>query len=247
MWLMAKSNEPEVIFEDDVLIVINKPAGVVVNTSQTSKEGTVQEWFEKKYSIFKTQDSIKDGEFYEKGGVVHRLDKETSGLMVLAKTPEAYENLKLQFLERRTVKKYQALVHGIVKPEKGIISLPIERHPEVWGKFTMGEDLSRTAITEWKTINKYSVLNTQYSLLELLPMTGRTHQIRVHLKHLGHPIVGDALYAGVKILKDDLRLCPRMFLHADYLQFTHPVTGEEKAWEIGLPPDLEQTLKKLVH
>jgi 23S rRNA pseudouridine1911/1915/1917 synthase len=179
--------------------------------------------------------------------VVHRLDRETSGLMVLAKTPEAYENLKLQFLERKTVKKYKALVHGVLNPEKGIISLPIERHPKAWGKFAIGSDLSKTAITEWNTLNHYSLLTAQYSLLDLSPMTGRTHQLRVHLKHLGHSIVGDPLYAGDKVLKADAENCPRMFLHAYCLQLTHPATGQQMIWKTELPGVLEQTLKKLVH
>jgi 23S rRNA pseudouridine1911/1915/1917 synthase len=237
--------EPEIIFEDDSLVVINKPPGMVVNTSQTAREETVQEWFINKYQITNSQNS----EFGQKGGVVHRLDKETSGLLVLARIPSAYEKLKLQFLERKTVKKYKALVHGIMNPEKGIISLPVVRHPRVWGKFTIGKDLSRTAVTEWKREVIYEKRNgyEKYSLLDLMPMTGRTHQIRVHLKHLGHPIVSDPLYAGVKVLKADTSLCPRLFLHAYSLQLVHPITGEGMIWEIDLPADLKQTLQKLVH
>jgi 23S rRNA pseudouridine1911/1915/1917 synthase len=233
--------EPKIIFEDEWIVVVDKPAGMVVNNSQTNKEITVQDWFANKYDLDFSM--YKNTEFGQKGGVVHRLDKETSGLLVLAKTPEAYEKLKLQFLERKTVKKYKALVHGIISPEEGIISLPIERHPKAWGKFTIGKDLSRTAITEWSLIEKYK----DYSLLDLRPMTGRTHQIRVHLKYLGHPIVSDPLYVGDKVIKTDLGMCPRMFLHAYSLQLKHPVSGEEIKWEIKLPVDLEQTLQKLVH
>jgi len=117
------------MFEDESICVVDKPAGMVVNKSQTTAEITVQEWHAPK---LKNQNSnIKTGEFYEKGGVVHRLDKETSGVMVLAKTPEIYEKLKKQFMERKTVKRYRALVNGIMDKESGIIAVPVERHPKV--------------------------------------------------------------------------------------------------------------------
>jgi 23S rRNA pseudouridine1911/1915/1917 synthase len=239
--------EPKIVLDDDGVVVIDKPAGMVVNNSQTNKELTVQEWFVNRTPTLKFPPPESGGgsgrEYWDKGGVVHRLDKETSGLLILAKTPEAYENLKQQFLERKTVKKYVALVHGILNPEAGIISEPIERNPKAWGKFTIGTDLSRMAITEWSVREKYK----DYSVVDLMPMTGRTHQLRVHLKHLGHSIVGDPLYAGDKVLKIDQTLCPRMFLHAYALQFTHPTTGKLVALEIELPSELKQTLEKLVH
>jgi 23S rRNA pseudouridine1911/1915/1917 synthase len=242
--------EPRTIFEDDSLLVIDKPAGMVVNKAQTVTEETVQEWFGKKYGITVTSDS----EFGQKGGVVHRLDKETSGLMLLAKNPEAYENLKQQFLERKTTKEYRALVHGTINPEKGIISLPVVRHPKAWGKFTTGTDLARTAITEWESLREFTIKNLQFknqeekvSLLRLMPMTGRTHQLRVHLKHLNHPIVGDPLYLNDRWLAADREWCPRMFLHAYQLTFFHPLTGETVKVTAELPPPLQQVLEKLVH
>ena len=232
-------------------MVVDKPSGMVVNKAQTVKEETVQEWFSNKILIPKSEILNKSKypnsksknlefrdsslEFVEKGGVVHRLDKDTSGVMVLAKTPEAYEKLKLQFLERKTVKKYIALVHGELKGE-GVISTPIERHGQ---KFFVGNDLSRTAITEWRALQRVS----PYTLMELTPHTGRTHQLRVHMRHIGHPIVSDPLYGDRKTWKKDLQICPRLFLHAKYLEFTHPVTGEKVHFESDLPTELEN----LVH
>ncbi len=238
--------EPKVIFEDEYLAVVDKPAGMVTNDSKTSGENTVQKWFKAKLKVESGKLKV-DEEFWEKGGVVHRLDKDTSGLLVLAKTPEAYENLKQQFLERQTKKTYIALVFGKMDPENGVISLPIERHPKVWGKFAIGSDPSLTAITEWKVLGSYSLLTAHYSLLELKPMTGRTHQIRVHMQHLGHPIVADPIYSGKRRLKDDRAWCPRLFLHARQLEFLHPVTRQVMNVKAEIPADLEQALKKLVH
>lgn len=220
-------NDPRILFEDESLMVIDKPSGMVVNKAQTVKESTVQEWFGM---------GEGEGEFYDKGGIVHRLDKDTSGVMVLAKTPQAYEKLKLQFLERKAVKKYIAMVHGEFKEPRGLINTPIER---IGQKFYVGKDLSRTAITEWQVIKKIG----ENTLVELTPHTGRTHQLRVHMRHLGHPVVSDPLYGDRKTWKKDLQICPRLFLHAKYLEFTHPSTGERVHFESEPPSEL----KNLIH
>lgn len=217
---------PRIIYEDESLVVVDKPAGWVVNKSDTAKGRTIQEWHGIGEGV---------GEFYDKGGVVHRLDKDTSGVMVLAKDLEAYEGLKRQFLERKTVKKYVALVHGVLKEKEGVISTPIERMGQ---KFVVGKDLSRTAITEWKVIREFE----NYSLVELMPRTGRTHQLRVHLQHMGHPIVSDPIYGWRKSLKEDRKWCPRLFLHARYLEFEHPMNGERVNFEAELPGELKSAL-----
>lgn len=228
--------DPRIIFEDAWMVVIDKPAGMVVNDAQTAKGETVQKWFSNRIR------SGGNGEFYDKGGVVHRLDKDTSGVMVLAKTPEAYEKLKQQFLERKAVKKYVALVHGKLAEEEGIISAPIERNPKIKSKFTIGTDLSRTAITEWKVTRQWA----DFALLELAPHTGRTHQLRVHMQHLGHPIVADPIYGWKKTLGEDLKWCPRLFLHAKELEITHPGSGERVKFEALIPPELQRVLD-LIH
>jgi 23S rRNA pseudouridine1911/1915/1917 synthase len=235
--------EPVILHEDNQMLVIDKPAGMVVNNSATNHGQTVQNWFlEKNPDI----NNHLDSEFGQKGGVVHRLDKETSGIMLLAKTSEAYELLKKQFVERKVKKEYQALVHGIFKEKEGIISEPITRNPKSFGRFVVGGDLSRTAVTEWKIESEYSSPE-KLSLVRLTPMTGRTHQLRVHLKHMGHPIVGDDLYVGRRILVSDREWCPRMFLHACQIRFFDPETGREAEYRTELPKVLEEVRQKLVH
>ncbi len=169
---------------------------------------------------------------------MHRLDKDTSGVMVLAKTESAYELLKQQFLERKTVKKYVALVHGTFNEDKGLITSPIERHPKVHNKYTIGEDLARSAITEWQILRGFK----KYSLLELTPHTGRTHQLRVHLQSILHPIVSDPIYGWKKQQAEDLKFCPRLFLHAKFLEFTHPISRQKIHFEAKLPDELEKVI-----
>lgn len=193
------------MFTDESIVVVNKPSGMVVD------------------------DVVK-----ETGAIlVHRLDKDTSGVMVLAKNVSAELNLKKQFEERKVIKKYLALVHGELKEEQGLITTALQRYPK---------DQFRSAITEWKVLRKYSILNTQYSVLELSPHTGRTHQLRKHLKSIGHPIVSDPIYGFRKKIKEDLAWCSRLFLHAKYLEFTHPTTSERIHFQSDLPEDLKNLL-----
>jgi 23S rRNA pseudouridine1911/1915/1917 synthase len=213
---------------------------MVVNNAKSVKSETVQDWFKSKISNFKFQ--ISNSEFMEKGGVVHRLDKDTSGVMVLAKNEQTYEKLKSQFLERKTQKTYLALVHGKMPQESGIISAPIDRHPKDSHKFAVSDNPSRTAITEWKVLKVLSAKGQVLSLLELSPHTGRTHQLRVHMQHLHHPIVSDPIYGWKKSLKDDLKFCPRLFLHAKTLSFVHPTTNKEVSFESDLPEVLQSVL-----
>ena len=204
-----------VLYEDESLVVVDKPSGMVV-------------------------DEVAD----QTGAIlVHRLDKDTSGVMVLAKNDLAQQGLKKQFEERKVTKKYLALVHGEMKEDQGLITTPVQRYPK---------DQLRSAITEWKVIKKCSISNLhvrqagfQYSMLELSPHTGRTHQLRKHLKPIGHPIVSDPIYGFRKKIKDDLKLCPRLFLHAKYLEFTHPVSGERVHFEADLPLELQKATKSI--
>ncbi len=227
---------PSIVFEDDAICVVNKPAGMVTNDAETVRGETVQSWFKDHW--IPGQAGNDESEFQKKGGVVHRLDKDTSGIMVLAKTEEAYEGLKKQFLERTTIKKYLALVHGNLKELTGILSTPIDRHPKVRHKFAVTGDLSRTSITEWTLVKRYP----EYDLVELTPHTGRTHQLRVHMQHLGHPIVSDPIYGFRKKVKEDLLICPRLFLHAKELSFVHPVSLEKMTFEAELSKELQNVL-----
>lgn len=222
--------EPEVIFEDNFLCVINKPSGMVVNDSGSAKGATVQQWFDDRRKK-------GEGEFESKGGVVHRLDKDTSGVMVLAKTPETYEKLKVLFLERKAKKEYIALVHGRMTEKSGVVSVPIDRHPVVRIKFGVSANLSRTAVTEWEVKQEWE----GYTLVTLRPLTGRTHQLRVHMQYLGHPVVSDRIYGLKKMLKRDMERCPRLFLHARKLEISN------MTFEAKLPPVLQRALDCLVH
>lgn len=235
-------DKPRVIFEDDDILVLEKPAGLTVNRSQTSKEETLQDYLDKHLAFDNSQLTGDIGlEFRSRSGIVHRLDKETSGIMVVAKNPQSFENLKNQFKERQTKKIYIALVHGQLKTREGEIDVPVGRLP--WNRMRFGVLAGgREAITTYKVVKQLTFDNSQLTLLELEPKTGRTHQIRVHLKHIGHPIFGDPLYAGRKISKSDRKILPRIFLHAKKLEFNHPRTGERMSFESKLPEELNELL-----
>jgi len=236
-----KRNEsPQILYEDEFLLVLNKPAGWVVNRSETVKEETLQDWLEKnfQFSIFNFQNY--------RSGIVHRLDKDTSGVLVVAKTPEVFENLQRQFKERVVKKRYLVLVHGRVTPPEGVIRAPIARSPfdrKKFGIFLGG----REAETKYKKISNLKSKNSkeEFSLLEVEPKTGRTHQIRVHLKYLGYPVVADEFYASRKTYRADKLWCPRQFLHASELSFVHPQTGERVKFSAPLPLDLKKALEYL--
>ncbi|MCX6726078.1 MAG: RluA family pseudouridine synthase [Candidatus Shapirobacteria bacterium] len=240
---------PKIIFEDEYFLIIDKPAGMTVNRAETTKgQETVQDWVEKE--VFNSLDLSKidqESDFIKRSGTVHRLDKETSGLLIIAKTPKAFEELQRQFKERQIKKKYLALVHGQVIPEEGMIEATIARNPfnrEKFGIFLGG----REAKTKYKRINKGELIKEKekFSLLELYPETGRTHQIRVHLKFINHPIVSDEKYAGRKTVRKDRQWCPRLFLHAAGLSFEHPLKEQKVELSLKLPSDLELAMMKLI-
>jgi 23S rRNA pseudouridine1911/1915/1917 synthase len=221
---------PVIIYEDEALLVLDKPAGIIVNKAQTTQhQVTVEDWLEEK--------NIKP----ERHGIVHRLDKETSGLLLVAKTREAMENLQAQFKKRQVEKTYLALVHGLVIPKIDEINLPITRNPfnrMRFGVFVGG----RESITRYEVIE---YINNSYSLLTVFPKTGRTHQIRVHMKHRGYPLEADGLYGGRKTSNQDRCWCPRLFLQAASIKFIHPVSGKLMAFKLDLAVDLQGVLKKL--
>ena len=243
-----KSESPKILYEDNFFLVLDKPAGLVANRSQTTKGLTLQDWIESNLK-FKIENL---GRY--RSGIVHRLDKETSGVILVAKTPKVFENLQCQFKERRVKKRYLALVHGRVESAEGTVRAPISRSPfdrKKFGIFLGG----REAETKYKILRYYDMPASRdsfgmkklgkFTLLELSPKTGRTHQIRVHLKYLGHPVVGDEFYAGRKTARADRYWCPRQFLHASAISFFHPATGKLIEFCSSLPKDLENALKYL--
>ncbi len=211
---------------------------MVVNRTEAAKGKTLQDWIEQNFQF-----PISGCQFL-RNGVVHRLDKETSGLLLIAKTEKAFKDLQKQFKERRVEKGYLALVHGRVIPEKGMIEVPLSRVPRNQRK--IGVFLGgRRAQTRYQTRERYRRDSEEYSLLELRPKTGRTHQIRVHLKFVGHPVVGDATYAGRKTARQDRTWCPRQFLHASQIGFFHPETKKKVKFKSSLASDLQAALTHL--
>jgi len=207
---------------------------MVVNRAQTVKEKTLQDWLEENFSIFKLPNCQ-----LERSGIVHRLDKETSGLILVAKTLKAFTSLQSQFKERKVKKKYLALVHGKLRPRRGEIILPLGRLRTDREKFGVVVD-GKKAKTQYQVL-KYC---DRFSFLELQPLTGRTHQLRVHLLFLGHPLVADLKYGGKRAKKDRL-WCPRLFLHACSLGFYHPQTGRFCQFSSPLPLELKDVILKI--
>lgn len=247
-----------IVYEDDELIVIDKPAGITVNRAETTKnEITVQDWAEKKMGLTPYQHnpetaSEKDNtyspivEFQKRGGVVHRLDKETSGILLLAKNPNAFEKLQAQFKERTVKKVYRALAHGEIAPKEGEINVPVGRLP--WNRKQFGiVPGGRESKTLYKVIAYYQNPKTKETLtdIELYPYSGRTHQIRVHLKYIGHPIFADFLYAGRKTARTDRKTLERVFLHAAKISFAHPTTGKTLSFASPFPKELQSVLDNL--
>lgn len=235
-------NTIKIIYEDNNLIVLDKPAGITVNKSDTTKdEKTVQDFVAEMNPLNETED--KNSDFFLRNGIVHRIDKETSGILLVAKNKEAFASLQLQFKERRVHKTYIALSHGKVVSDSGEIVVPVGRLPwnrKRFGVLAGGKD----AITSYKVIERFE---KPFTLLELNPKTGRTHQIRVHLKYFNHPIFGDYLYAGRKTSRDDRKILERVFLHAHKISFENPQSGEVMSFESPLPFELEQTLNYVRH
>lgn len=230
---------PKIIYEDESLFVVEKPFGWITDSSNTTtNQPVLQKWVADNFQF-----PINNFQF--RNGIVHRLDKETSGLILIAKNKVAFEDLQRQFKERVIHKTYVALSHGKVEPAEGVINEPVDRLP--WRRDRFGVMAGgREAVTKYKVVGNYTLDAKPYTLLELMPQTGRTHQIRIHLKHLGFPIVSDEFYAGRKTARHDRKWCPRLFLHSCEITFFHPLTKLETSFKIDLAEDLLQVLEKLV-
>lgn len=221
----------DVIFEDEYLIVVNKPAGLVVHPGAGTVDPTLAHGL-----LHHCAGQLSGIGGVERPGIVHRLDRETSGLIMAAKTDVAHRALSELFETRALVKEYLALGTGVPKLLSGTIDKPIERHPTQRHKMRVGgegRDRSRSAVTDWRVVKFY---DAAYALFRCRIHTGRTHQIRVHLKSLGHVILGDTTY-GYKPLPRLVQQPGRVMLHSAYLTFTHPITGEALSLEAAPPPD----------
>ncbi len=229
----------EVLYEDEDLLVVNKPPGMVVHPAAGNPDGTLVN------AVLAHCRKLSGVGGVERPGIVHRLDKDTSGVLVVAKTDHAHRLLELAFRWRTTEKRYLALVYGNPKSEEGVVEAAIGRHPVERKRMAVVKD-GRSSRTLWWVRERFAGL----ALLECRPITGRTHQIRVHLAHIGHAIVGDPLYAGRqwrelkhKELQLACRAFPRQALHAWRLAFRHPRSGETVSFEAPLPADLHQLLE----
>ena len=220
----------DAIYEDEDLIVINKPAGMVVHPGAGQQRGTVVN------ALLHRFPKLSGIGGKERPGIVHRLDKETSGCLVVAKTDDAHRQLSEQFAARQVEKVYLALVGGRLRKSSGVIEEKIGRHPVHRQRMSIAPKHGRVAKTEYRVVSS----STEMSLIECRLHSGRTHQIRVHLHHLGHPVLGDKVYGG-KYAK----AYPRQMLHAWKLGFTHPRTVEWKEFEAPLPADFKEALKQL--
>jgi 23S rRNA pseudouridine1911/1915/1917 synthase len=230
----------EIVFEDDSVIVINKPAGLVVHPAAGINSGTLANALAYHFQQLANSGSSRPG-------IVHRLDKDTSGLLVAAKTESSHQHLSDQFRARKVFKSYVALVYGVVKQESGRIDQPIARDPRNRTRMAIVAG-GRGAVSLYKVRRSYD----SFTLLDVELKTGRTHQIRVHLSSLKHPVVGDELYGSGRDnnvqdvqLRARIRKLHRQFLHAEQLTFQHPQTGEAMRFVAPLPIELTSLLEEV--
>ncbi len=240
----------DIVYEDDDLMVVNKPAGLVVHPGCGNFHGTLVNaiaWHMRNIPTYDPNDP--------QVGLVHRIDKDTSGLLVIAKTPEAKTSLGVQFFNKTTHRSYNALVWGNFVEDSGTIEGNIGRDPKDrlrMAVFPQGSDIGKPAVTHYKVLERFGYV----TLVECILETGRTHQIRAHMKHIGHPLFSDERYGGTEILRGErtgsyrqfvlngFKTCPRQALHAKTLGFVHPRTKKQMDFTSDIPEDLDNLLEK---
>lgn len=218
----------DIVYEDDDVIVINKPQGMVVHPAPGHDEHTLVNAL-----LYHCPLSTINGTF--RPGIVHRIDKDTSGLLMVAKNDKAHRSLAKQLNDKTNIREYVALVHGRIAEDEGTINAPIGRSLKDRKKQAVVKD-GRNAVTHFEVLKRYR----DYTLVKCILETGRTHQIRVHMKYIGHPLVGDPLYGPKKTIKGN-----GQFLHAGKLGFVHPTTGKLLIFEAPLPKIFQECLEKL--
>lgn len=229
-----------ILYEDSSIIIVNKPPGMVAHPAYGHSSGTLVNAL-----LYYCKD-LKGINGVIRPGIVHRLDKGTSGVMVVAKDDKSYHNLAKQFKERIVEKVYLTIVYGNFNQDEGVINSKIGRHPKERKRMSTKTKKGRSAVTFWKIVERFD----NFTLLETRPRTGRTHQIRVHLATTGHPIVGDPLY-GRKgklgsiqdpLVRECLKRMNRPALHAQKLSFNHPITGEKMEFVAPIPEDMKELI-----
>ncbi len=231
----------KILYESEAVLVVDKPAGMVVNRAESVRGETVQDFAEKRLNFPTGNESEVDNLFRKRSGIAHRLDKETSGCLLLAKKPEALKELLAQFKERKIKKEYLALVHGKLEPKEGEIFLPLRRGRKDRKKFVVSAE-GKSARTGWRVEERLEYDGEKFSLVRLMPLTGRTHQIRVHMAHLNHPLFADEKYLNHKKVVKDRIVLKRHFLHAARLIFMDPGKGRVEV-ESPLPEELGRVLE----
>ena len=221
----------DIVYEDRDILVVNKPQGMVVHPAAGNYSGTLVN------ALLEHCDDLSGINGVIRPGIVHRIDKDTSGLLVVAKNDKAHLNLAGQIKEHDAARKYMALVHGNVAEPRGVVEAPIGRDPKDRKKMAVVTRNSKHAVTRYVVVERFQ----NYTLVECSLETGRTHQIRVHMAYIGHPVAGDPVYGP---RKNTLRLKGQA-LHAFLLRLVHPNTGEEMEFKVGLPPYFEELLKTL--
>jgi len=241
----------EILYEDEYILALDKPSGLLVHSDGRSKEPTLVDWINENYPDLKEvgeEQILQNGEKIKRPGIVHRLDKDTSGVIIIAKTKEAHQFLKEQFQNRKVEKIYNAVVWGNFKEKEGIINKPIGRSAGDFRKWSAEHEAKgelREAVTEYKVLAQGENKKEKIAYLEVRPKTGRTHQIRVHLKSISHPVVCDKLYASGKTCDKDKCLgFDRLALHALSIKLELP-NHTHITIESPLPPEFENALAKL--
>ena len=243
---LAEDIPLDIVYEDDDLAVIDKPAGMMVHagagaTEDARNRGTLVN------ALLHHLQSLSGVGGELRPGIVHRLDKETSGLIIVAKNDDAHRKLSAQFAAREVKKKYVALVHGWVKKDSGTLAQSISRDPVRRMRMTTRLEGGRTAVTHYRVVRRLDAKFGKFTLLEVKIDTGRTHQIRVHVAAMGHPVVGDMMYGAPAQArgKNAVIVLKRNFLHAAELEFRHPRTGGIIALKSALPEELREFLRKV--
>jgi 23S rRNA pseudouridine1911/1915/1917 synthase len=250
--LVPEAMALDIRYEDEALLVVHKPPGLVVHPGVGNPSGTLVNGLA--HHLRGGDMPVLPGNAEDRVGLVHRIDKETSGLLVVAKTDEAMSHLARQFFDHSIARTYQAIVWGAPDPAAGTIDRPIGRHPRQRQQYTVfdEEGEGKSAVTHYRTLEDLYYV----SLCELRLETGRTHQIRVHMKHAGHPVFSDRKYGGDRIVKGTVyskfrtfvercfALCPRQALHAKTIGFVHPTTGQYVSFDSELPDDMQAALDR---
>ncbi|HYA88116.1 MAG TPA: RluA family pseudouridine synthase [Nitrospirota bacterium] len=230
-----------VIYEDPHIIVLNKPAGLVVHPAPGNYTGTLVNALLYHYGSLPSLGSGRETDARERAGIVHRLDKDTSGVLITARTPEALRSLSAQFKNRFVKKRYVALVLGVIKKGSGTIEVGLGRHVKERKKISVHTHHAREAVTAFIVKERFK----NATLVEVEIKTGRTHQIRVHMAHIGHPVLGDRVYGGSKVMRIGDVEIPRQMLHAETLSLLHPDTGTPLSFTVPPPADMAAVIENL--